>query len=162
MALTYNTIASTTTTASTSTITFSSIPSTYTDLVVKIYIPTSSANGENLCMRFNGDTGANYNQVRGVSAYPSASGDYDNNATYTYGVLTNTVYATVATWDIFNYASNKFKTILHKGSTYNQRTDIFAATWESTVAINSITIFPTGSATMAAGTKISIHGILRA
>ena len=162
MAITYDTITQLTVSANTSSIVLSSIPSTYTDLVLKMWVPASTVTGDNYDIRFNGDTGNNYNIVRGLSNYPSATGDYQAGAARIYGVLGSTGYATVGTWDIFNYASNKYKTILHKGSTYNVRSDMIAATWASTSAINSITIFQDSTGLMTAVTKISLHVILRA
>jgi hypothetical protein len=163
MPKTYDTISLTTIPSATNSVTIGSIPSTYTDIVVKFWSPNTSGSGENYAMRFNGDTGANYSVVRDLSNNPFATGDVVNNATYVIGILGNSTYSTVATWDILGYSSNKFKLILHKGSTYSQRTDMVGATWANTTAINSITIFQTGGTyTMPAGTKISIHGILRA
>lgn len=161
---TFEPIATVTTGSATTTITVSSIPNTYTDLHIKLYVPTAGASGDNICIRFNGDTGANYAQVRGVSAYPSASGDYQVGASYIYGVLTSTTNALVAEWDVFDYATGKKKPVLHTGSTYGQRTDMVAGTWQGTSAINSLTIltYSGGSYTMNAGTVLTVYGIARA
>ena len=162
MPKTYETIATTTISSATTSVTLSSIPATYTDLVLKFYIPSTSGSGDNWSIRLNGDSTAKYNIVRDLSNYPYATGDRNAGITALYGILGSSSYATVGTWDIFNYASDKFKFLLHKGSTYNQRTDMIAATYASTAAINSITLFQySTSNTMAVGSKISLHGIKR-
>jgi len=58
MPTTYEPIATTTLNSSASSISFSSIPSTYTDLKL-IFVPLSAAGG-NFYIRFNSDTGNNY------------------------------------------------------------------------------------------------------
>ena len=59
MASTYTPIATTTLGSNQSTVTFSSIPSTYTDLVLVCNATVSSANGT-WYLEFNSDTGTNY------------------------------------------------------------------------------------------------------
>ncbi len=72
MALTYDPIGNVITTSGQSSVTFSSIPSTYTDLrLVGNQIQNNSSGGgtQQLWVRFNGDTGTNYEWISaGVSA----------------------------------------------------------------------------------------------
>ena len=58
---TYEPIATTTLTATNSTVTFSSIPSTYTDLVL---IVNSLGTGSYYSIQVNGDTATNYSRTR--------------------------------------------------------------------------------------------------
>ncbi len=62
MAATYTPIASATLAASTSSITFSSIPATYTDIVVVIN-DINSTGSFDTNIRFNGDSGSNYSRT---------------------------------------------------------------------------------------------------
>ena len=59
MATTYEAIQTTTLGSAAADITFSSIPATYTDLVL-VYIGATVSNNINYYLRFNGDTGTNY------------------------------------------------------------------------------------------------------
>ena len=104
----YESIATTTVGAGGSaTITFSSIPSTYQHLQLRIAGSSSAVN--NFRMRFNSDTGSNYavHQILGTGAAVSASGSasqtsinlvYDNKATST--------FPAVAIVDILDYANS--------------------------------------------------------
>ena len=58
MAITYEPIATTTLGTSASSVTFSTIPGTYTDLVLVVAGTSAATNGNE--MQFNGDTGNNY------------------------------------------------------------------------------------------------------
>jgi len=74
MAMTYTPIATQTLGSSVSTVTFSSISGTYTDLVL-IAQPIASA-GVDLELRFNGDSGSNYSctQLSGDGSSPAYGG----------------------------------------------------------------------------------------
>lgn len=63
---TYEKIASTTLSSNATTITFSSIPQTYTDLILKFNIRTDIAGGGayNVSIRINGNSGTNYQTLR--------------------------------------------------------------------------------------------------
>lgn len=64
MANTYTLISSNVLASAAASVTFSSIPATYTDLVLRVNARgTTAANIENCTIRFNGDTAANYSMT---------------------------------------------------------------------------------------------------
>jgi len=166
MPATYEPIATTTLGSAAATITFSSIPATYTDLRFT-WVGTSSVDVVSFFMRFNSDTGSNYSNTilsgSGSSAFSS------RNTNLTYGNLppTGGISSTIPTFttvDIFFYAGFTFKTWLdtgqddRNGSGYVTR-DV--GLWRSTSAITSITLSPS-SGNFNAGTTATLYGIKNA
>lgn len=155
-------IATTTLGTAASTITFSSIPSTYTDLRL-IFITTTSINGANINLRFNSDTGTNYSSTwlegNGTSA-SSYRATNDTRFQLTNGAGTTTI-PSFTILDIFNYAGSTYKTALDNvsgdtnGSGYVFRS---VQMWRSTSAINRIDLTPT-SGNFNAGTTATLYGI---
>jgi hypothetical protein len=74
MPTTYEPIQTTAFTSATASYTFSSIPSTYTDLVI-VFVgqQNSTFSGRNLNIQFNGDTGSNYGSVQILSTGDGAA-----------------------------------------------------------------------------------------
>lgn len=151
--------------SSTGTITFSSIPSTYSHLQVR----GSFTNGNNssLIVRFNGDTAANYaiHELRGNGSNAAASGTlgttYAELATAA-GFSSSTSYFNAAVIDILDYANtNKYKT-LRALSGYDAiesgALQLDSGLWRSTSAINSITLFIGGS-NYVTGSTFALYGI---
>ena len=143
---TYIPIATQTLGSSASSITFSSIPSTYTDLRL-VLVCTATYNSPTLI--FNGSSASNYSQtyITGGSA-SGASSSYNpaSSAIYitsgpTQGV--STTIPNIYTFDIFSYAGATNKTLLetlaedHNGTGAVQ---VGVALWRSTAAITSITL----------------------
>jgi hypothetical protein len=64
MPATYEPIATTTLGSAASSITFSSIPATYTDLRLSVTTADAGATATYLALQFNSDTGANYSRTR--------------------------------------------------------------------------------------------------
>lgn len=166
MALTYEPIATTTLTSNQNTITFSSIPGTYTDLrmVAFLKLVGGPAGGvANEYFRFNGDTGTNYSRTRLIGDGSSATSTNTNNsssALQTFTPAAGGVGLTVV--DIFSYTGSTFKTLLWTDSAdTNSSTSYIVRTvglWRSTSAITSITWENAGD-TYAAGTQITLYGI---
>ena len=157
---TYDLIA-TATLSSSGTITFNSIPSTYTDLRVVCVATTTSTT--NFWMQFNSDSGTNYSVTYLGGDGSSVSSLTETNTTSVRATLGNTSTTIPGLWtfDIFSYASSVYKTVLssentdRNGSGYSARE---VNCWRSTSAINSITLLPnTGS--FASGTTATLYGI---
>jgi hypothetical protein len=115
MALTYEPIATVNITATgTSTISFTSIPQTYTDLRISLNGIVNGAGGVPL-LRFNSDTGANYCVIElyGAGSTPGAYTWAASSTPYVggYGAFSTTT-PSMATIDIMNYTS----TVMNKGS----------------------------------------------
>ena len=163
MAVTYDPIATNTLSSPTTTLTFSSIPNTYTDLIIVANLGASSA--ANVGLQFNGDNGANYSGMifyGGGSGVP-ASGTYPNiNQSYGLnGALALPSSIIGSGWiNIFSYAkTNAFKTSLSRYS-YATGAELtnFCSTWRSTAAINSIRVF-SYSGDYLAGSSFTLYGI---
>lgn len=133
-----------------STITFSNIPQTYTDLVIKMSARgTGTAANQTAYLQFNGDTGANYSSkylygdgstaASGTStSYIFLGGAADNGATAN-TFCNNEVY-------IPNYIAANFKSVSvdsarenNSASTYTTLA-LWAGLWNSTSAISSLSI----------------------
>ena len=133
----------------TGTITFSSIPATYTHLQIRFLSGFTSA-GQAVRLRLNGDTGTNYS-VHGLYGSGTAAGSYseiNQNRENIYGAIsgTSTTYPSACVADIFDYAStSKYKTTRSlAGNDTNGGGEIalFSGLWMSTSAVTSIDIFP--------------------
>lgn len=135
------------------TITFSSIPSTYKHLQVRCIAKntyTAAAGNDNLTMQFNSDTASNYSRHALYGTGSSALAFGVANATFAGAGIeprsnaaeSNVFSASVI--DILDYAdTNKYKTVRSlSGSDRNGAGDIYfvSGNWRSTSAITSITM----------------------
>lgn len=102
---TYELIASTTLSSPTTTITFSSIPQTYTDLLIRFNIRNDVAGGGtyNVALRINGNSGTNYFTQRLYGSGSSVSGFIGNSETQTLAGQSNAAGDTANT-----FTSNEF------------------------------------------------------
>lgn len=156
-------IAKTTTSSSASTVTLSSIPNNYTDLIVVINYDSATAGNQSINMRFNGDTATNYSYTYlagSGSAASSSRGSSDNriycgsSSTGTTNIASNSIV------NIQNYSnSTTYKTALLR--TNNPDYYVFAnvGLWRSTVPITSITFYQT-SYNFINGSTFSLYGVL--
>ncbi len=152
----------TTTLATTATsITFSSIPATYRDLVLVVNGQFTANTG--LGIRFNGDTGSNYSvQVLDNNGSTPRAG-VDSPITSFYGSWSATTSGTRYNNELhlFDYsASDRQKQVLYRnGYTDNggtSRVSLFSGKWANNSAVTSITLFATS---MASGFTFSLYGI---
>jgi len=154
----YSSIA-TVTLASTGTITFSSIPNTYTHLQIRGI--TSLSNWVQIGL--NGTTGGSYtyHELRGNGSSASASSSINVEGLMALGAGT-TGYTAFVT-DLLDYANvNKYKTVRTLyGSDQNGSGNVgFTSNlYQSTSAINSITFYQNSYASLPVGTTIALYGI---
>ena len=150
-------------TGSSGTITFSSIPSTYKHLQIR-YAGLTSIAGMSVNMRFNSDTGANYNAhylyAQGSSVTSGSSGSATD--ILTFGLIngTSTTIPLSGVIDIVDYAStSKFKTSRSlTGITGSPELVLGSGLWRSTSAISSASLaLPAGNWTTAS--RFSLYGI---
>lgn len=154
-------------------ITFSSIPGTYRHLrlVYQLRSDRAGASTDVLLMRFNGDTGANYdwieqlgNNVTGsVSNGIGASSIRTANIT---GATASSGFAAGGTIDIPNYAGTDFSTNVEQAGgmkATNAAADIFtdrhSGFWRSAAAITSVTLLPSAGPNFIAGSTVTLYGI---
>lgn len=169
----FNFIATATVSSPVSSITFSSIPSTYKHLQIRgICRNTANVGGDAPGMRFNSDTASNYSlhniNANGTSAtvFNLAS---DTNAMFGYNTADasygSNIFASIVV-DILDYAdTNKYKTLFSRyGSDNNgspRNNGLMTANWRSTSAISSITLapYPFTTNTWVAGTTFALYGM---
>ena len=154
-----------------STVTFSSIPATYTHLQIRGIFKGSSSNDALVLMQCNSDTGSNYarHTLRGNGSSASANAQTSQTATVagfwhpTFPTPdTNNFGATVV--DIVDYLNtNKYKTVRVLSGTDNNNTYgtiVFSSgLWMSSSAITSLTLIGPDSGTFAQYSSFALYGI---
>jgi hypothetical protein len=152
---TYTALATVTLGSSASSVTFSSIPATYRDLIV--VVEGLSAGGDSALMTLNGDTGSNYTYVRmfGTGSGSGASSSGTSREIFN-------IYSSRGTniIQIMDYsATNKHKTSISRSNTANTIVMAFASRWANTAAVNSVAL-SLGGTTFAATTTLSLYGVI--
>jgi hypothetical protein len=158
---TYEKIEAKTLGSATATVSFTSIPATYTDLVLVMNGSITSVLA-NAVMQFNTDTGSNYSYTfltgDGSSATSGRAASQTQILLNYYGYF-DTVYGTNMIVQIQNYAnSTTNKTLLSRANNSANGTAAVVGLWRSTAAINSMQI-KTGSSTFTAGCTFTLYGI---
>ena len=158
---TYTPIATTTLVSAAASYTFSSIPSSYTDLVLVINANITSGS-EDAAIQFNGDTGTNYSRT--VLFADSINGALSVRSTSQSRISVAGFSSTIgnAIIQVQNYSNTTTnKTALCRGNLTGQGTYAIVGLWRNTAAITSITIGTTGS-TWTAGSTFTLYGIAAA
>lgn len=167
MATTYEPIATTTLTSAQATVTFSNIPSTYTDLIlVSNYLGSTS---DGFWTRINGDSGSNYSRTV-LFGRTTVTGSTQQTSTNNIilgpqnGYFSATEPAPVIL-QYMNYKNtNVFKTVLGRCNLANNEVQAIAGTWRNLNAITSITIYGDGSqgTVIGSGSTFTLYGIAAA
>lgn len=157
---TYEAIATQTLGSATATVTFSSIPSTYTDLVLVCNFGASSA-GQDFTFRFNGDTNSNYSDTRIYGNGTSAVSNRNTSATRitadSVGVSTSLQVTDII--QVINYSNTTtYKTALVRVADAAKSTEATVGLWRNTAAITSIDLAMT-SGNLLSGSTFSLYGI---
>jgi hypothetical protein len=156
----YESIQTVTLGSSSSSVSFTSIPSTYKHLQIRYSLTAAAA--ADTGVRFNSDAGANYSShlLRGTGTAAQA---------YTY-TSSNQIYAqfnigfntSVAVIDILDYAStNKNTTIRSLAGWDNNGSgeiDLWGGAWYNTAAVSSIDLVAL-TTTFSANSKFALYGI---
>ena len=155
---TYDAIATTTLTSNQANVTFSSITSSYTDLV--LVLNTGGTAGIVPFMQFNGDTGSNYSYVQmwgpnGATAYSETS-----QTSWIDMQSTGTAVRHTNICNIMSYSqTNKQKGVITRSfDSNNNRSYQSIGTWRSTAAINQIYIYAS-SGSFITGSTFTLYGI---
>jgi hypothetical protein len=158
----YDSIASYTVTSTDASVTFSSIPATYTHLQVRVAARAGS--DDDLRFRLNGDTGTNYSRHlifgngsttgagAGVSSSVGSVGSINNTANvFSVGVL-----------DILDYTNTNKYTTSRSLNGYDANGSgiimLYSTAWMNTAAVTSITLFPQSSS-FQQYSSIALYGI---
>jgi hypothetical protein len=168
MPKTYEPITTQTVSTTTATVTFSSIPQTYTDLILISNFATTTIN-EDAYVQFNSDTGNNYSRTHlrgnGSSALTSRASnqpfipiDIDSSgSTLSTGIQ--------ATTHFMNYSNaTTFKTIVCRSGTTGGSftgTTLLVGLWRNTNAISNIDVKSTGG-NYVVGSTFTLYGIKNA
>jgi hypothetical protein len=168
MANTMTLIATQTLSSTSATVTFTSIPQTYTDLKLvtsaRCYRGTAD-HQEDLDITFNGSTTGYYRKDLGYSPARSTSGSNEaaglRNGTPSDAATANTFNN--AEYYIPNYTSSNYKsfsmdTVSEDNATYALLW-IYAGQWQNTAAITSITLKPDQSTYIYNNSTFSLYGI---
>jgi hypothetical protein len=155
-----------------SSITFSSIPSTYQHLqirgIAQVTFGSDPGGGGGVGLRFNSDTGANYTRhliggqgTSSLDVYGEANTSFALIERFLYRSTNNNVYGT-AICDILDYSNtNKFKTIRNLGGwDANGTGEIYfnSSVWRSTSAISNIQIY-LASESLKQYSSFALYGI---
>jgi len=167
---TYTLISSNVLTGSAASVTFSSIPSTYTDLVLKV----SARNDDTaafgvLYMQFNGSGGTAYSRtiLRGsgsaaISASSSNTSEFQSSATGVVGGSATANTFSSAEFYIPSYTSSQNKPASYFGVNEDNATAAYmgaiANLWSSSATITSISVYLSG-VNFVSGSSFYLYGI---
>ena len=154
---TYDSIATTTLSTSTASITFSSISGSYTDLILVCQGTLASGN---LYFQLNSDTGNNYSARLLKGDGSSATGNYSysnsNSGRLGEGGSSQGLYIT----HFNNYSNaNVYKTCISRSNVADNHTSLWCSLWRSTSAITTIKIGPTAAGNLDSGFVATLYGI---
>lgn len=152
-------IASTTVASPVSTIDFTSIPQTYTDLIVKV----DAAGTGSVILTFNGSgTGYTFKVLRGTGAAAQGLNNTDYAGTTAWILMANSCPSNSEVY-IPNYTSANYKSVQSDGVYEVNATTAYATLtaglWSNTAAINSISI-GAYQTTLNANTTATLYGVL--
>jgi hypothetical protein len=154
---TYEAIATHTTVSAVSDFTFTSIPATYTDLVLVVNGYFSA--DDNLALQFNSDTGSNYSYTLLYGTGSSAVSSRGSSATSIYlgGLYTSSIGNGI--YNIMNYSNNTTnKTVIGRTNAANGLVQARTGLWRNTSIISSIKVLAI-SGTFFTGSTLSLYGI---
>ena len=151
-----------------SSITFSSIPSTYTHLQLRVFSREVSGGFDQIYMRVNGDTGSNYSKhnMGGDGTGLTYGGSGTTSSVSIAAIPGSNQSANVfgaSITDFLDYANtSKYKTtraiagVDSNGTGYNW---FASGLWQNTNAITSINIYPAGIVDFSQYTHAALYGI---
>lgn len=162
MALTYEPIATNTLSSATNSVSFTSIPGTYTDLILVISAWHATASSQ-VAMRFNSDSGSNYSYTRLLGSGTAVSTERDiNKSTIMLAYVNSTASSPNIICSIQDYSnSTTNKTTLNRFNTTGNWNNLGATVglWRSTAAVTSVTISPADGGNFASGSVFTLFGI---
>ena len=150
------TVSGTTTTS----VTFSSIPQTYTDLVIVV---SGNTNNVTSAMRFNNDAGSGYSRL--VLRGNGTSATSFNQTVQTYIAVDGSYSQPFqnAIINVMNYSNaTTYKTALVRSNNAGAGIDQGVGMWQNTAAITRVDLLSTGATAYLAGTTFTLYGILKA
>lgn len=160
MPVTYEPISTQTLGSAQASVTFSSIPSTYTDLFL-VFQVQNTGSAQRIDLRFNSDSGTNYSVTRIYGNGTTASSDRFSSASGIDVAYVGTSGWCIATHSIMNYSNTTtYKSLVGRWNSEgnsNYATGV-AGLWRSISAITTIDLIPNG-VNFASGSKFTLYGI---
>jgi hypothetical protein len=155
---TYELIDSTVLGSASASVTFSSIPAAYRDLVL-VWEAKGSGGNAGFDIKFNSDAGSNYNQVDMSSLSGGISGSQSNVTDISLIANASTSEAFLGAMQLLDYsATDKHKSGLIRDGRAGSSTNATAIRYASTSAITAIQI-STGFNNYASGSSFYLYGI---
>jgi hypothetical protein len=148
-------------------ITFSSIPQTYTDLVIVSNSTPTTSGGVDLYLTVNGDTTSGLYSKTHIAGYGSSAGSTrfsgDNRIPTFWQVGPDNTQPFTVNYSINNYTNTSvFKTVLARAGAFQSsasEVNAFIGLWRNTNAITSVTL-TVSSGNFAVGSTFELYGIL--
>ena len=171
MANTYTLISSNVLASAAASVTFSAIPATYTDLILRWSGRTTAGSGAgyNALIQFNGDTAINYSYRNIFNTSSTAVGSFsaaDETSARSTGSINSAANTanTFSSVEIYipNYTLSNNKPLSIDSATEDNSTSftrsVMADLWRNSAAINQITITPAASS-LQIGSSFYLYGI---
>lgn len=166
MPSTYTPIATTTLGSGATSVTFSSISSAYTDLVLVASVRSDrSANNSFICSRLNSDnsTTHSYTTLTGDGTTPSSGREtsivYDSLVGIAAASQASGTFSTVL-YNVQNYANTTtYKTLLVRGNDAGTSVRAQVGLWRSTSAVGSIYLYDYYGNNLVAGSTFTLYGV---
>ena len=158
---TYTALATVTLASTASSVTFSSIPATYRDLILTFTASNSAAGLTYSVIRVNGQTGSIYSKVAMLGLANNTTTSY---STTTTSIETGDLAPSEATFEIHQFmdysATDKHKTVLTRWNARNATiVDAEASRIAITSAITTISV-ATASSSYASGSTFNLYGVI--
>ena len=159
MAITYESIATTTLGSAAASVTFSSISGSYTDLVLVSNGKMSAGSAVNNKITFNSDTATNYSRTYVYGDGSTALSGRDSSQDNLGFIYWNSTNPSTTIIQIQNYSNTTtYKTALARTSESGVAA-AYVGLWRSTSAITSITITRGSTNDFASGSTFTLYGI---
>jgi hypothetical protein len=150
-------------------INFTSIPSTYQHLQIRVLSRDNrAASANSVLYRLNTDTGSNYAYHILNGDGSSASAASATSTTFTYGMIQTSASATSSMYtvgiiDILDYANTNKQTTIRtlQGFDVNGggHVRLNSGLWTNTAVVNAIRIYPDGGASFIVNSHFALYGI---
>jgi len=158
MAVTYEPVSTTTLGSAAASVTFSSIPQTYTDLILIVShdVTADALSG----IQFNGDTASNYSATyiwgNGTSAFSGRESNAASAFAF-YATAANGFHSAII--QIINYSNaTTYKTLISRENDAATEALAVVGLWRSTAAITSMVLLRR-SGNFATGSTFTLYGI---
>ena len=157
---TYTPIATTTLGSAASSVSFTSISGSYTDIQI-VFSGAITSGFDAIGLQFNGDTATNYSRVYMAGNGSAASSSLSSSQTSSQIGIMGTENSN-SIFQIMNYSNTTtYKTALARGNSSANATRAGVGLWRSTSAINRIDLLA-GSSTFISGSTFTLYGIAAA